>query len=364
MRRAGLFLKADTMQKINHLVILMCGCVAGYCSGNALLSESARFYRTDEAKRIAANVLLYQCENGGWPKNADWKKELSVSDKQKRLEEKKRDEDATFDNSATHSEIRFLGKMYTATKNSRYKDAALKGVHFMLDAQYPNGGFAQFPCRTKGYYIQITFNDGAMVGVLDVLKQMDEGRLLRDVADEALRARCGTAVQKGIACILKAQIRVDGNPSLWCAQHDKDTLEPVMARSYELPSFSGAESVGIVRFLMSVERPSPDIVAAIEGAVAFFERLKLRGIRVTTKKLADGTTDRVVVNDPDAPPLWARLYDLKTLKPIFCSRDGIPREKLSDISFERRNGYSWLGYYAADLLKKDYPAWRKRVGLP
>ena len=70
--------------------------------------------------------------------------------------------------------------------------------------------------------------------------------------------------------------------------------------------------------------------------------------------------DKVVVKDAAAPPMWARFYEIGTNKPIFCSRDGVPKDTLAEISYERRNGYSWLGRYAADLLAKDYPAWQKK----
>ena len=65
--------------------------------------------------------------------------------------------------------------------------------------------------------------------------------------------------------------------------------------------------------------------------------------------------------DPQAPPLWARFYNIQTNTPIFCSRDGIPRKTLAEISHERRNGYSWLGSFARDLFAKDLPAWKKRL---
>jgi PelA/Pel-15E family pectate lyase len=58
--------------------------------------------------------------------------------------------------------------------------------------------------------------------------------------------------------------------------------------------------------------------------------------------------------------MWARFYEIGTNKPIFCSRDGIPRATLAEISYERRTGYSWLGYYAKSLLTEDYPAWQKK----
>lgn len=344
-------------------LLLFMGCaVTSDALANPMLSKPDAFYGTAEAKEVAENLLAHQLDNGGWPKNYDWGKKISEKDLQQLVADKKKVEEATFDNAATHSEIRYMGKMYQATKEPHYKEAALKGLHFMLSAQYPNGGFPQFPCRKKGYYVHVTYNDGAMIGVLEVLRNVGEGKLLAEMTDDELREKCRRSLAKGIDCILKSQIRFEGKPALWCAQHDKDSLQPVKARAYELPSFSGSESVGIVRFLMSVEKPSAEIIASIEGAIAFFERLKLKGICVESKQLPDGTQDRVVVEDPNAKPMWARFYDLKTLKPIFCSRDGVPREKLSDISFERRNGYSWLGYYASSLLEKEYPAWKNRIG--
>jgi PelA/Pel-15E family pectate lyase len=80
------------------------------------------------------------------------------------------------------------------------------------------------------------------------------------------------------------------------------------------------------------------MIRAIEGAVDWFERFKLISIRVD--RVPDATQpngfDYVVVKDPQAPLLWARFYDLKTNEPIFCSRDGIPKHTLAEISHERR----------------------------
>ena len=71
--------------------------------------------------------------------------------------------------------------------------------------------------------------------------------------------------------------------------------------------------------------------------------------------------DRIVVQDSSAPSMWARFYEIETNKPLFCSRDGAPKYQLSEISHERRTGYSWLGYYVDSLLKKEYPAWQKNA---
>ncbi len=168
---------------------------------------------------------------------------------------------------------------------------------------------------------------------------------------------------RGIDVILSTQIKVNGQLTVWCAQHDAQTLAPVTARTYELPSFSGSESVKLVRYLMSVPAPTPPVIASIDAAVAWLRAHALTGIRV--ERRPDPATargyDLFVVDDPKAPLLWARFYDLETAKPIFVGRDGIKREKLSDIEYERRTGYSYLGAYATSLLDKEYPAWTKTV---
>jgi PelA/Pel-15E family pectate lyase len=106
------------------------------------------------------------------------------------------------------------------------------------------------------------------------------------------------------------------------------------------------------------------VITAVESAVAWFRNAQVAGMRVVERADAGvpGGTDRVVVRDPAAPPIWARFYEIGTNRPIFSGRDGIIRYSLAEIEVERRINYSWLGPYAADLLAKDYPAWRARIG--
>jgi PelA/Pel-15E family pectate lyase len=70
--------------------------------------------------------------------------------------------------------------------------------------------------------------------------------------------------------------------------------------------------------------------------------------------------DRVVVQDAQAEPLWARFYDISTNRPIFSGRDGIIKDHLAEIEDERRTGYRWYVNSPAALLEKDYPAWQKK----
>lgn len=160
---------------------------------------------------------------------------------------------------------------------------------------------------------------------------------------------------KGIGCILKTQIRVDGKPTVWCAQHDEHTFAPAPARAYELASFSGAESASIVALLMSIPDPSPEIVAAVKGAVAWFEAHAVKDIRV--ERVPDGSPkgDARVVSAP-GNVLWARFYDLETGKPFFCGRDGVKHATLAEIEKERRGGYSWYTNAPQRVLDR-YAKW-------
>ena len=116
-----------------------------------------------------------------------------------------------------------------------------------------------------------------------------------------------------------------------------------------------------MRFLMGIERPPPIIIEAIEGAVVWFDRAKIRGIRLISKPHdSERGYDRVVIKDATALPIWARFYEIGTNSPIFCGRDGKIKDTLAEIEHERRTGYSWYGHGPATLLSKDYPAWQKK----
>lgn len=150
----------------------------------------------------------------------------------------------------------------------------------------------------------------------------------------------------------------------WCAQHDEWALEPAWARSYEPPSLSGGESVGIGRFLMSVEDPTPEIVAAIEGAVQWLRSVAMSGVRLHLIPKPDGRFERVLIEDPEGAPLWARFYKLGTNRPLYLDRDSVYRYDYSEIGLEQRSAYSYHGTWAAELLDEEYPSWHEQHGLP
>jgi PelA/Pel-15E family pectate lyase len=289
--------------------------------------------------RIADNMLLYQRNSGGWPKNVDMTKPLSESQRASILRRKAAN-DSTIDNGATFTQLSFLAHVYTAQQQERHRESFLKGLDYLLQAQYANGGWPQFYPDLSGYYKHITFNDGAMIGVMKLLRDVAAGKAAYAFVDEARRERAAKAVERGIECILKTQIVVNGRRTVWCAQHDEVTLAPAPARKYEVVSLSGGESVDVVRFLMSIKNPSPAVIESIEAAVAWFEQSQLK--------------------DPAGRPIWARFYEIGSNRPIFVGRDGVIKYSIAEIDEERRNNYRWYVDEPATLLNRDYPAWLNR----
>jgi PelA/Pel-15E family pectate lyase len=301
-----------------------------------ILEQRAQWYATAEARAAADAVLLHQRPSGGWPKDIDMMLPPPDPTPPPRP-------DATIDNGATTTQIRLLASVGTAAggaapdRQRTYLDGALRGIDYLLEAQYPNGGWPQFFPLRKDYSRYITFNDNAMMNVMVLLDEVAGGKPPFAFVDTPRRHSARIAVDRGVQVILRSQIRIDGVLTAWCAQHDEVTLEPRSARSFEHASLSGNESVAIIRFLMQ-RQPTPEIIAAIEGAAAWLQRVRL----------ADGR--------------WARFYEFTSNRPIFSGRDGVVRYTLEEIEKERQDGYAWYGTWPKTLIEKQYPAWKSRGG--
>lgn len=330
-------------------------------SWNDILKQDVAWYGNEEAVRIADNVLLYQRNTGGWPKNIDMATVVGESEVANIARQKPKT-DSNIDNGATFTQLTFLARVYQAKKLERHKESFLKGLDYLLKAQYANGGWPQYFPNSKGYYAHITFNDGAMVGVLKLLRDIAQEKAVYSFVDAGRRSQASDAVQKGIDCILKTQVVVKGHRTVWGAQHNETTLAPAPARAFEPVSLASAESLGVVRFLMSLSKPNQQIIDAVDSAVKWFEASKIAGIRWTEK--ADpanaGRFQMIVVHDKNAEPIWARFYEIGTNRGIFIGRNGVVKYSVAEIEEERRNGYQWYVNTPNQLLNKDYPSWQKK----
>lgn len=327
------------------------------------LNQPAVWYASAAARELADTVLLYQFPNGGWPKNREMTLAPAVEAAARAKPVPADEQMPTIDNGATHAQLVFLARVLTADNGSGAHRAAVeRGLDYLLTAQYPNGGWPQFFPLREGYYRHITFNDDAMASVLEVLHAVAQGRAPFAFIDPDRRTRAAAAVARGVDCILRCQIVIEGKKTAWCAQHDEHTFAPAPARKFEPATLSGMESVGLVRFLLQVE-PTAEVVAAVEAAAAWFEQVKLVGLRygrVPAPDLPKGY-DNVVTPDPAAPPLWARFYELGTNRSVFTGRDTVIHYALNEIEHERRIGYAWYGTAPAKLLAKEIPAWRRSL---
>jgi PelA/Pel-15E family pectate lyase len=325
-----------------------------------LVEKSDEWFKSDEGRQILSNILTWQNANGGW-----WKAYDPTSSRPPARSSGEGhsgwERTSTFDNKATYSELRVLAHAYRVTGDPAHRDAFNRGLKFVFDAQYGNGGWPQRFPLDNNYGRHITYNDGAMTGVMNLLKDIVEAKpdfvwLASDVCDRASKA-----FDRGVECILSTQIRVNGKLTAWCQQHDEKTLAPAAARAYELPCITASESCDVVLMLMRIDPPSERVETSIRAAVEWLRVSQINGKRVEDRPdpVVPKKKDRVVVDDPNAPPLWARCYDIETNRPFFCGRDGVKKWSLDQIDRERRTGYAWLRPFATKVLA-EYPKWDAR----
>ena len=320
------------------------------------LDQPVEWFATPEGRRITAIVLSYQTPNGGWSKRLDLSKEPRprgtdfVSEHNAHYE-------GTFDNDATTTQMRAMARAFKATGNEQAREAFLRGLNYTFIAQYPNGGWPQIYPLETGYHDGITYNDDVMVNIIRLLRDVAAGEAELEFVSAELRREAGARAERGIACILATQIRVEGKLTAWCQQHDALTLRPSAARAFEPAGTCSSESASVVRLLMDLPKPSPQIIAAVEGAVAWFQKTKITGF--AWRNTPDN--GRLLVPTPDAGPLWSRIYEIGSDRPIFGNPDRTIHYDVAEITRERRGGYNWYNG-SPDAMLERYPAWRERLG--
>jgi PelA/Pel-15E family pectate lyase len=345
--------------------------------------RDAAFYRSDEARHIADVILSFQTAAGGWSKNLDMgglprlrgqsyaaANMAPVSSGPGDFDEPA-DENwhyvGTLDNDATNTELHFLAEMaasWPGHEGDAYRASFLRGIGYLLNAQFPNGGWPQVWPLEGGYHDAITFNDNAVTESAEVLTLAARGGRegLEDFSfmPAVMRARARTAAAKALECILSTQVRVaaDGKGTVltvWAQQNDPLTLVPVAGRNFEPAALSSGESASVVEYLMSLPEPSPAVVRSVDAAAVWFKAHRIMGYAWTGGRNTPG--GRTLTATPGAGPLWARYYSVTTGKPVFGDRDKTIHDDVMELSLERRNGYAWYGRDPEEALEK-YSDWK------
>lgn len=343
--------------------------------GGMPLDRPAAWYAGAEARHVAANIVSFQTPAGGWGKNMDRSGPVRVPGQgwvpHENLPANAREDIVspspewryvgTIDNNATLDEMRFLARVqaqWPGKDGEAARASFLKGLEYLLEAQFPNGGWPQvFPLQ-GGYHDALTYNDDAMAQVLALLDEVAARKGDFAFVPSAQAQKAKAAYDRGIAVILATQVRVDGRATGWSQQHDALTLAPVGARNFEPAALSSNESARLLVVLMQQPSPSPQAVAAVHAGIAWLRSAEVRDKVWTPAVDPSGIAGKHLADKPGAGPLWARFYDMKTLKPVFGDRDKSIHDDVNEVSLERRNGYSWFGAGPGHALEL-YESWAR-----
>ncbi len=340
--------------------------------GGMPLDKPAAWYGGAEARLVADNIVSFQTPAGGWGKNQDRDgpprrrgQAYTATDVPGAARDIAGPANwafvGTIDNNATILELRFLARVIAAApgQGTPYRAAFLRGVAYLLAAQYPNGGWPQVFPLMGGYHDAVTFNDDAIAQVIELLR--DIGARTGDFAfvDAALADRARAAAIRGYDAVLAAQVRVGGRLTIWGQQHDVLTLAPTAARNFEPAALSSEESAGLLALLMRVPDPSPRMVAAVHAGATWLREHAVSGV----VWVREGPQGPHLEQRAGAGPLWPRFYDIATATPIFGDRDRLVRTDVNTVSLERRKGYKWWGTGPAAVLAR-YDRWAKAHPLP
>ncbi len=239
-------------------------------------------YYYEAAKKVANALIWGQLECGGWNYMFDFAGENSLKDWYAtigksgwRLEEFQHYYgNATFDDAGTMEAAKFLLRMYVEKNDPTFRPALEKCIDFVLESQYPVGGWPQryplmydHPFQGKSDYSSfITLNDDVIPEATEFLMQCYQSLGMTGLKEPVLRA---------MYLIITLQ---QGAPYAgWSDQYFVDNLKPAHGRSYEPRSVSTATTNRIIRLLMQYYRLTGDtrFLAGIPNAIDFLESVKI-----------------------------------------------------------------------------------------
>ena len=227
----------------------------------------------DVTTSVADLIVALQNEDGGFQVLPD---NYEMSQKETGLGSMK-DVSSVY-NGATTSELKYLAKYITANKpeDSKYQDAFVKGIKYLLTTQRDNGGWSMNPGSGSGFNANIEVGNKAMTEVLTLLSDI---AILNNqdyvFARKAMNVdEIKSAVEKGNDFIVKSQISNNNKKSGWATQYDKSG-NVTMGHTYERESVSSYTTKYVIDYLMTIHNPSQDIKDAVESAYSWLKDVKI-----------------------------------------------------------------------------------------
>ena len=275
-------------------------------------------YYYEAAEKVAGALIWAQLPCGGWNYCFDFAGEASLKDWYNtigkngwRLEEFQHYYgNATFDDAATPEAANFILRMYVEKYDPKYKPTLDKAIGFVLESQYPIGGWPQrYPLRYEfshhgnpDYSSYITLNDDVMEENTDFLIRCYQTLGTQSIMDPIIRSmNCMRILQQG-----KPQAG-------WALQYTLD-LAPAGARTYEPGGLSSHGTASCIAKMMEYYRLTGDskYLMGIPDALDFLESIKLPPSEVakTGRTLGEGLI------------MCPTVVEWKTGKPQYVHRRG------------------------------------------
>jgi len=275
-----------------------------------------------EAARNACHALVRaQLCSGGWDYTIDLDPEkrkrsayrVDVGGDCPTEASDRRSNVTNLDNNSTPGALRLMMRTDLALdfKDEKIHEATLYAFDKILAAQYPNGAWAQrfsvppdpagFPVKPASYpeswpqewpgniyYLHYTFNDDAIVYVIDVL--LEAAKIYNE-------PRYGKGARKAGNFIILAQMP-EPQPA-WAQQYNAD-MHPAWARVFEPPAVSGRESTDVMKGLLLLYRETGEkkYLKPIPPALAYLRR---------------STFER------NGHQVFARFHELRTNRPLYIT---------------------------------------------
>ena len=225
----------------------------------------------------------------------------------------------TFDDGVTSGATRFLLNLYMTTFDPTYRVPLIKALDFILEAQYPNGGWPQrYPLMHDyphnghpDYTSYYTYNDNVI---------QDNIHLLIEAWEKLGNEEYKKAAYRGMDFVVISQLPAP--QAGWGQQYDMN-MKSAAARSYEPASVMPNQTRRCINDLINFYRMTGNkkFLRGIPAAIEWLENSPLPKSHITSESRSPKVTH-------------ATFYELGTNKPLYAHREGTNID----------NGRYWVDY--------------------